>query len=77
MDLALFKESRQVKKRSGKGFTKSMKPVENFIEKDGKYSLQHDIVKATVVKKKVKEKDVFDKTIGTKKNKFTRSQKKN
>ena len=40
MDLALFKESRQVKKRSGKGFTKSMKPVENFIEKNGKYLIR-------------------------------------
>lgn len=57
MDLALFKQSRG----KGKAPTKSMKPLGQAIQKDGKYTLQHDIVKASVEKKKVKEKDVFDK----------------
>ena len=51
MDLALFKQS----KGKGKSVGKSMKPVKET------YSLQHDIVKATVDKKKVKETEVFNK----------------
>ena len=73
MDLALFKQSR------GKGkagaTAKSMKPLGQAVQKDGKYTLQHDIVKASVEKKKVKEKDVFDKP-SHHQNKKTRPRKK-
>jgi len=48
-------------RRQGKSTNKSMKPLSSVIKKGGKYTLQHDIVKATVEKKKVKEKEVFDK----------------
>ena len=51
MDSSLFKQS----KGKGKSVVKSMKPVKQ------RYSLQHDIVKATVDKKKVKETEVFNK----------------
>jgi hypothetical protein len=48
-------------RRQGKSTNKSMKPLSSVIKKEGKYTLQHDIVKATIEKKKVKEKEVFDK----------------
>ena len=72
MDLALFKQSRG----KGKAVTKSMKPLRQAIQKDGKYTLQHDIVKASVEKKKVKQKDVFDKPSHHQKKKNTLPRKK-
>jgi hypothetical protein len=71
MDKTFDFENTQLSKRSrrqGKSGTKSVKPLQNEVNKKGKFSLQYDVVKATVEKKKVKEKDVFDK------NQFTRSQ---
>tara|TARA_R110000787_G_scaffold189143_4_gene300844 strand:- start:297 stop:524 length:228 start_codon:yes stop_codon:yes gene_type:complete len=48
-------------RKQGKSTSKSKKSIGSIVEKEGRYALQHDVVKATVSLKKVKESEVFDK----------------
>ena len=75
MDLHYFKQSTRSMKQ-GKSSSKAMKPVSSAIKKDGKYSLQHEVVDAAIEKKKVKEKEVFDKPNPPRKNSRPKKKKK-
>jgi hypothetical protein len=64
----MFPQNKRSRKQ-GKSVSKSKKPIGTIVEKEGPYALQHDVVKATVSLKKVKESEVFDKPNKPKKKK--------